>query len=219
MMAVVLQEDFKVHYNPARATMPGVFEPNDKFFADSKDVFIHGLMEPTTMGTCSSLPVLYVAVGRRLGYPLYLVSCKNHLFVRWLDTHTSLNLEATSEGLVTHESDYYKSWPYKIDEEEIKAEGFLKSMTPEEDLACFMAIRGHCLMSMGRYDDAIAAHKEALRLAPQIRSYKLALDLAEREAKERILADRLRQIDQVNSLLDPETRNARIRSQATGRNP
>ena len=29
-------------------------------------------------GTCSSLPVLQVAVGRRLGYPLKLVTTKGH---------------------------------------------------------------------------------------------------------------------------------------------
>ena len=69
MLVTVLQQDFGIRYNPARVTPVGVFEPNDKFFADSRDVFLHGLTGEPGMGTCSSLPVLYVAVGRRLTLP------------------------------------------------------------------------------------------------------------------------------------------------------
>jgi hypothetical protein len=90
MLVTVLQQDFGIRYNPDRVTPVGVFEPNDRFFADSRDVFVHGLVGETKTGTCSSLPVLYTAVGRRLKYPLSLVSAKNHLFVRWEDRGTGL---------------------------------------------------------------------------------------------------------------------------------
>jgi hypothetical protein len=66
MMAVVLYEDFGVRYNPARVSRPG--SPEDmSFFADSRDLFLHGLLGPRRTGTCSSMPVLYAAIGRRLG--------------------------------------------------------------------------------------------------------------------------------------------------------
>src|SRR5205085_7410862 len=73
MMAVVLYEDFGVRYNPARISAPAPSEDDDHFFFDSRDVFLHGLLGSTRSGTCSSMPVLYVAIGRRLGYPLKLV--------------------------------------------------------------------------------------------------------------------------------------------------
>jgi hypothetical protein len=44
MMAVVVYEDFGVRYNPDRITTPGTLDPNDHFFADSRDVFLHGLL-------------------------------------------------------------------------------------------------------------------------------------------------------------------------------
>jgi hypothetical protein len=66
MMAVVFYEDFSIRYNPERMTNPGIINPNDRFFADSPDVFLHGLVGDRRMGTCSSMPVLYAAVGRRL---------------------------------------------------------------------------------------------------------------------------------------------------------
>ena len=82
MLVTVLQQDFGIRYNPDRVTPVGVFESNDKFFADSRDVFIHGLTGETKSGTFSSLPAFYIAAGRQLKYPLTLVSAKNHLFLR-----------------------------------------------------------------------------------------------------------------------------------------
>ena len=73
-LVTVLQQDFGVHYNPERIRSPN--------FADSRDMFLHGLLTGEREGTCVSMPVLYVAVGRRLGYPLKLVAAKGHLFAR-----------------------------------------------------------------------------------------------------------------------------------------
>ncbi|MCI0348052.1 MAG: hypothetical protein L0Z53_01390, partial [Acidobacteriales bacterium] len=77
MLVTVLQQDFGVRYNPERA--------NDPDFTDSRDLFIHGLLGPDRTGTCMSMPALYVAVGRRLGYPLKLAQARRHLYVRWED--------------------------------------------------------------------------------------------------------------------------------------
>jgi hypothetical protein len=44
MLAVVLYEDFGVRYNPARMSTPGALDPHDHFFADSRDVFLHGML-------------------------------------------------------------------------------------------------------------------------------------------------------------------------------
>lgn len=172
MLSTVLQQDYGVRYNPARAPTREYIEPNSIFYANSGDVFIHGLTSPPVMGTCSSMPVLFVAVGRRLGYPVSLVSTRCHLFIRWQDSRNYFNVDATSVGLTRYDDDYYKSWPFKVSDEEIRLDGYLKSMTPREELACFMSIRASCLLSMGDYPDTLAAHAEAVRLAPHIRMYR-----------------------------------------------
>ncbi len=93
MLMVVLAEDFKVHYAPNKMANVASASMGDGFFADFQDIFLHGLTGANHQGTCSSLPVLYVGVGRRLGYPLKLVTTKGHLFVRWADgrAHFLLN--------------------------------------------------------------------------------------------------------------------------------
>jgi hypothetical protein len=179
MMAIVLQEDGKIQYNPARISLPGNPEANEKFFANCKDVFINGLTGPPLMGTCSSLPVLYVAIGRRLGYPLRLVSTKCHLFVRWEDDKTRLNVEATGSGFKTYDDNFYKTWPYTVTEKEVAENGYLKAMTPNEELACFMSFRGACFYEgMGYYTPGIEAYREAYRLAPHNPAHRVLLKMS-----------------------------------------
>jgi hypothetical protein len=115
----VLQQDFNVLYNPAHITTPDAPEPDEVFFADSKDLFLHGIASSRAMGTCISIPVLYVAVGHRLGYPMKLVTARAHLFARWesADGKERFNIEATAPGLTTPDDDYYRKWPIPISEE------------------------------------------------------------------------------------------------------
>lgn len=67
----VLEDDFGIHYRPERIG-------GDPDWTDSRDLFINGLLGELRTGTCPSLPVLIVAVGRRLGYPLKLVHSPGH---------------------------------------------------------------------------------------------------------------------------------------------
>jgi len=83
IMSVVLAEDFNVRYDEQRRESPTEVRGDDGFFANPASVFLYGVLGEKRQGTCSSLPVLYVALGRQLGYPLKLVATKGHLFVRW----------------------------------------------------------------------------------------------------------------------------------------
>ena len=181
MMAVVLHEDFGVRYNPALKSAPGA--GTGPFFANSADVFLHGLLGERRLGTCSSMPVLYVALGRRLGYPVFLVATKGHLFVRWEGRGERLNLEATGRGMNRYDDAHYCQWPFPVSDEEIAENGYLKSMTAAEELAAFLSIRGACLQENGRLDEAMEAFGQAARLAPRCLLYRqLAARLGEIDA-------------------------------------
>lgn len=172
ILTVVLAEDFKITYDPARK--PGAIGSGERdgFFADSSSVFLHGLLGPKRQGTCSSMPVLYVAVGRRLGYPLKLVTTKGHLFVRWEGKGERFNVEATSRGLNRFEDEYYRHWPFEITAAEEAAEGYLKSLSPAEELGVFLSIRGMCLREAGRTAEAAECFGAAARFAPDCAIYR-----------------------------------------------
>ncbi|HET6407284.1 MAG TPA: hypothetical protein VFG14_05340, partial [Chthoniobacteraceae bacterium] len=199
MMATVLQEDFAIRYDSNWIAIPGSEDPNDEFHANSRNLFIHSLVGPPMTGTCASMPVLYVAVGRRLGYPLYLVTTKRHLFARWEDTRNRLNIEGTTDhGLGSFEDDYYKTFPFKITDAEVEAEQHLRSKTPSEELAEFMATRAECLIKARRYADAVKAQRETVRLAPKVRHFQTNLAYSEKRLQRLAMEARQRQIDQVN---------------------
>jgi hypothetical protein len=157
-LVTVLQLDCGVQYDPDR-----VLQPN---FADSRSVFVHGLTSGTKSGTCISMPVLYVAVGRRLGYPLKLVTTKAHAYAKWESPAESFNIECTSRGLLTPPDDHYREWPFKITEEEVAFGNFLKPLSPQQELALFFVTRGHSLADLERLSEAQEAYSTAHRLDP-----------------------------------------------------
>ena len=172
MLTVVLAEDFRVRYDPERQNGSLAATEGDGFFADSANVFLHGLLGPKRQGTCSSLPVLYVAVGRRLGYPLKLATTKGHLFVRWEGDGERFNVEATSHGLNRFADDYYRHWPFEISAREEAAEGYLKSLSTAEELAVFLSIRGMCQRETGNWSGASESFTAAAKLSPASASYR-----------------------------------------------
>jgi len=173
MMIVVLQEDFGVRYNPERIMSPD--------YTDSRDLFIHGLLTGHG-GTCVSMPVLYVAIGRKLGYPLALVLAKAHVFARWEDRKTGerFNIEATNRGLNTFPDEYYEQWPEQMSPEDREAAYLLTSMTPHQEEAFCLAIRSHCLLDTGRTVEAVGALTRAVELWPENEAYRYFLEDAER---------------------------------------
>jgi len=186
IMAVVVYEDFGVRYNPQRIALPSVSGSDDHFFADSRDIFLHGLLGERRIGTCSSMPVLYLAIGRRLGYPLKLATTKAHLFLRWEDgpsPHPSpgltgrgsgerFDLEATGRGMNRYDDAHFKQWPFPLTEEECRAEGYLKSLSPAEELAVFLSLRGNCLREVGKLDAAAACYATAMEFAPGLAAFR-----------------------------------------------
>jgi hypothetical protein len=179
----VLQEDLGVRYNAARIRDASFQDPKcfDPDFRNSRDLFIHGMIDGPG-GTCASMPVIYVAVGRRLGYPLKLVQTRGHLFARWDDPNgkcfgfpETFNVEGAGEGIASYDDEHYKTWPERWTEID-EAEGwYLKSMSPLEELASFLATRGDCLTDNGRLGEALQAYAWASAIAPGDRRYQQIL--------------------------------------------
>jgi hypothetical protein len=189
MLIVALQGDLGVHYNPERISEPD--------FTNSKDLFLHGMIGDSNGGTCSSMPVLYVAIGRRLGYPMRLAVAKAHVFARWDGgDHPNpafrgrFNVEGTNRGLNTFEDEYYAEHPMKLTERERQGEWYLRSLTPSEELAIFLMQRGHCLEDTGRLAEAQVAYAIAHRLAPKSpEGLDYLVNVVRREAMVRASAD------------------------------
>jgi Transglutaminase-like superfamily len=168
-MMNVLWRGLGVQYNRERIDNPDEF-------TDSRDDFIHGIIEGRG-GTCASLPVLLVAVGRRLGYPLRLVKTARHLFARWDDpVGERFNVEINQTGLNTHPDEHYLTWPIDIRGTKWQAETkFLRSLTPREEVARAWSKRGHNLRAGGRLKEAVDCFATACSIVTDDRLLDLCL--------------------------------------------
>lgn len=176
VMVTVLQQDCGVRYNPNSI--------DKKLFLDSADAFMHGLLLGKG-GTCTNIPVLYVAVGRYLGYPMHLCVAKGHFFCRWQgsDGGERFNIETTNQGLNTFSDDYYMHWPNEISPDEVRLGHYLHNLKPNQELAHFMTTRGHCLEDRGHLAMAIEAYRHANRLSPSEPHHLWMLQAAERKSQ------------------------------------
>ncbi len=162
-MLQALTREFGVRYNPDRITDPHVW-------TDPEDSFIHGLLGPKRTGTCSSLPVLLTALGRRMGYPLKLVLAPGHVFCRWDTPGERFNVEYNERGLNSHPDEHYQVWPTRwtpeLREHERADPMFLVSLSPQQELALFASLRAHSLDVAERRKEAVWAMRVAYRLWP-----------------------------------------------------
>ena len=166
MMALVtvLQRDLGVRYDPACQEGPYCA-------LDPRTLFIHGLLDGHG-GTCATMPVLYIAVGRRLGYPLHLVHAGEHFFVRWEEPGGErFNVEATTLGFTPRDDEHYRRWPKPIRDEDVRAGLFLRNLTPQEECAAFLRVRGQCWLDHLRTAAALEAFARASALRPACRAW------------------------------------------------
>ncbi len=181
-MLQVLQEDCGVAYHPERKSHPDFCRP--------EDLFIHGIVEEGgTGGTCASMPVIYVAVGRRLGLPVYLVETRGHLFFRWDDpTGTTIewqrpdltlwippdrfNVEGAGEGIAYYSDSHYVRWPELWTEEDLRHGQYLKCLNAERATASFLVQRAECCYELGDWEECLKAIYYARQLAPDDPRYE-----------------------------------------------
>jgi regulator of sirC expression with transglutaminase-like and TPR domain len=99
--------------------------------------FLNGILD-TKQGICYSLPLLYIAVAQRLGYPLYPVLAPDHIFVRYVDpAFTEQNVETTSGGKYFPDQHYIKA--FAVSQRGLKSGSYLRTLTYRQFLGHMMA--------------------------------------------------------------------------------
>jgi Transglutaminase-like superfamily len=61
---------------------------------DANNTFLAGLVR-TRRGSCVSMPLVYLVIGRRLNLPVHLVTIGRHYFIRWEEPGYRVNIEPT----------------------------------------------------------------------------------------------------------------------------
>lgn len=169
-LVTALQRDLGLRYNEAKIA--------EATPLDTADLFVHGALFGDG-GTCVTIPVVYAAVGRRLGYPLKLVTARghraDHLFCRWEDEQDRFNIEATAKGLSCHSDDYYRRGLYVHCPQGEREGGILQSQSPRQELSGFLRTRGFRWLDFNNYRQAVDSFAWAYALDLENRLMKNTL--------------------------------------------
>lgn len=181
-MAQVLGEDMGLSYNMYLVNSGIMADTTStRFYRDSRDIFIHGLLTDWKKGTCASFPVLLAATGRRMGYPIRLVlSSGGHVFCRWVspDGKETFNFDSQGTGCDSKPDEYYRQFPRKASDTEMESEGYMQCLTPGEELALCLSLRANCLLENNRIPEAVVAYAHVHRLQPKSKLALMHLSLA-----------------------------------------
>jgi hypothetical protein len=162
------------------------------------DLFVPGMID-TKEGTCSNMPVLHMAIGWRLGWPLKAVVTRDHMWSRWDDgrpgpgdggSYFNLEATATEKG-----NDGYSSFATPPDESYIKdfktpkayieAGSDLTTLTMRQTLGVFLQQRSAYWYNRGDLARARADIALAARCFPQNVDIQYALQRASEPVRPR----------------------------------
>lgn len=139
------------------------------FFKNHDDAFISGLLN-SRRGTCSSYAPLIVALGRRLGYPLYLKATNGHLLCCWDDGKESFNIDTNGNGVDTPPDAYYFNGRNHrlsgLSRTELDRERLMCPLKAVDCLSFFLETVGYCHEANGRLSEAKRFYNLALKYRP-----------------------------------------------------
>jgi hypothetical protein len=91
---------------------------------DANKTFLAGLLR-TRSGSCVSMPLIYLVIGQRLGFPVHLVAIGRHYFIRWEEPGYRMNIETTAVD---------KVWVTDDDSAYLQEEGLTREQLKGSDL-------------------------------------------------------------------------------------
>ena len=122
------------------------------------------------------MPTLRCAIGRRLGYPLFLAHAKEHVFVRWDDPSTGerFNFDGTSPGFTALDDAHYLDHPVPLTTDDLlQFPSYLKNIpTRSQELALMLGERGQCLLFNLRFLESMISLQYAVAADPDNRHLK-----------------------------------------------
>lgn len=158
----------------------GITYTRDVTLTDHADLFVPGMIE-TKEGTCSNMPMLHLAIGWRLGWPLKAVVTRDHMWCRWDDGvpgpddgGSYFNLEATA---ASNEGGGWGGFSTPTDEQYIKdfqtplkaieSGSDMVSLTARQTLGVLLQQRAGYWRAQGKPYQAFADMQLAAECFPQ----------------------------------------------------
>jgi tetratricopeptide (TPR) repeat protein len=131
-------------------------------------------------GYCLGLAALYLVLAELNDIPLFAVATPSHVFLRYDDGETRINIETFQRGAHLSDEDYVRE--HAIPEKSIDKGVFLRNLPIDEFLAQIYNNIGVIYSKRGQYELAEREYRRALELHPNFPAaqYNLGNDLLQR---------------------------------------
>jgi tetratricopeptide (TPR) repeat protein len=113
-------------------------------------------------GYCVGIAALYLALAEELGLPVHAVATPSHVFLRYDDGATRINIETSRQGADVPDEQYVRE--HRIPERSIRKGVFMRNLTPGEFLAQVRNNLGVIYSERKAFDSAAREYEEAGRL-------------------------------------------------------
>jgi regulator of sirC expression with transglutaminase-like and TPR domain len=146
-------------------TMGVKYDLTDPYIEKPHNRYLNGILD-TRRGSCVTMPLLYLAIAQRLGYPVYPVVVPYHIFLRYVDpTLEQKNIEATGGGGYVSDEEY--TAVLQISRKSIKAGAYLRTMSYREFLAVLIVQNAILWGQRGDHKRAMLYMEKAIVATPR----------------------------------------------------
>lgn len=123
------------------------------------------------------MSALYLTLAERLALPIFAVDAPGHVFLRYDDGVTRINIETMDRGAERDDADYIRGG--NIPEDSIRRGVFMRALTTGEFIARFRNNLGVVLSERKRYASAERQYRTAVELDPLLAAayYNLGNDV------------------------------------------
>lgn len=136
-------------------TMNFRFPPHSQF---EQDIHIYTFL-PSVLdsrrGVCLGVSILYACLAQRLNLPLELITPPGHIFVRYKDGDTEINVETTMRGVHVDSDEYLGADIRKLQQRNIK-----------ETIGLAHINEASVFFTQGEYQSALEAYQKAEKYLP-----------------------------------------------------
>ncbi len=112
-------------------------------------------------GNCTGLTCLYLSLAERLHIPLHGVCVPGHVFVRYDDGTTAINVETTAWGHTISDDDYSRKYHLST---AARGRSYLKSLSKRQFLATILLNRSETKRASGQLREALRDLNAAISL-------------------------------------------------------
>lgn len=141
------------------------YDPSPKAHDNQENYFLPRILD-TREGICVNMPMLYMAIAHRLGYPIYMVAAPEHFFLKYVgDGLAYKNIEATKGGEYASDSHYI--YNLNISKKGIESGAYLHPLNNKEFVAMLLMQNSLVLAKRMETDKSIFYLKKAIELNPK----------------------------------------------------